>query len=99
MLANALKIACFGVFSRGKWVVCANIVRYSIDRVYVHFFGTHQRNEPKKMCIRGCTPYVSLRVCALFVRVGLKFIVRLLRYSRKVCTIPRVWRCRRKATT
>ena len=38
------------------WVVCAYRVRCSLDRVYVHFFGTHQRNEPKKMCTRGSSP-------------------------------------------
>ena len=31
-------------------------VGYSIDRVYVHFFGTPQKNEPKKACTRGSAP-------------------------------------------
>ena len=88
-----------GSRSETERVVCANKDCCFLDRIYVHFFVKRQRNEPKKAFIRGCTPYVSLRDCALFVRGGLKLLVRLLRYSRKVCTISQVWRCRRKATT
>ena len=153
----------------GRYVkVCANRVRCSLDRSYVHFFGTHQRNgdslslwerwlaerdgegglceqmfrlcrnvefaltaqrrhhasmngkhlsslfqiefmfislsrdketEPKKTRL-GALPLSTPWVCALFVRGGLKLIVRLLRYSRKVRTISQVcrfWACPKTA--
>ena len=73
MLANALKIACFGVFSRGKWVVCANIVRYSIDRGYVHFFVSRQRNGTKENALRGSAPKYPVGLCA-FCPSGTKVI-------------------------
>ena len=73
MLANALKIACFGVFSRGKWVVCANIVRYSIDRGYVHFFVSRQRNGTKENALRGSAPKYPVGLCA-FCSYGTKII-------------------------
>ena len=42
----------------------ANRVRYSIDRGYVHFFVSRQRNGTKEHALRGSAPKYPVGLCA-----------------------------------
>ena len=53
-----------GSRSETERVVCANIVRCALVRVYVHFFVSRQRNGTKENALRGSAPKYPVGLCA-----------------------------------
>ena len=54
----------FGNGGGGGGGVCADMVRCLLDRVYVHFFVSRQRNGTKENALRGSAPKYPAGLCA-----------------------------------